>query len=496
VATLRELREALFPGATVVQEATDAQDRTAVSWVRVVRARTPALDVLEAGDLVIVPAATLPVVAPGAAEAGSLADALARAPAAGVLLLGEPIDRASGRGPDDVLATLEAAVIVARLPAYRVARADPASLERRVIGFLVNRRAEIDRQATELEDRLHELALAGADAEDLTAATATSIGRAIALEDQHGAAIAVHAPTSVPGAAAAAAAYLARARSATIRVSLPGGAGTLVVLGDDPLGEVAMSACHRIAPFLALELDREEAVRRARDLERRAEALPAAGPPWVVVLARQGAVDEADTIERREELRSRIRRLAPARRIALRGDARSVELRVVAATEPDDPAGLLLATRIGSLVERTVAVSEPFVDPAARPPAEAEARGALDAADALPEPIPLARADRIAAYRLIGAVHNAPDAIRNARSLVTAAARRGRSPDPSTVATLRAVLDHSSPGEAAAALGVHRNTILYRTRAIERRTGWDLSDPELRLALAIAVRLVQSEQES
>ena len=46
--------------------------------------------------------------------------------------------------------------------------------------------------------------------------------------------------------------------------------------------------------------------------------------------------------------------------------------------------------------------------------------------------------------------------------------------------------------KAADTLGVHRNTVAYRVRRIERLTGWRLSDPELRLPLAIALRLVQT----
>jgi DNA-binding PucR family transcriptional regulator len=45
--------------------------------------------------------------------------------------------------------------------------------------------------------------------------------------------------------------------------------------------------------------------------------------------------------------------------------------------------------------------------------------------------------------------------------------------------------------DAASTLGVHRNTIAYRLARIEELTGWDLADPELRLTLSVAVRLVQ-----
>ena len=60
--------------------------------------------------------------------------------------------------------------------------------------------------------------------------------------------------------------------------------------------------------------------------------------------------------------------------------------------------------------------------------------------------------------------------------------------------TLRVVLDRPGLAEAAAVLGVHRNTIAYRIRRIESLGGWDLHDPELRLSLAVAVRIVQRAQ--
>ena len=62
------------------------------------------------------------------------------------------------------------------------------------------------------------------------------------------------------------------------------------------------------------------------------------------------------------------------------------------------------------------------------------------------------------------------------------------------LATLRVVLREGAGAEAAATLGVHRNTLAYRVRRIEALSGWRLSDPELRLPLLIALELVQTEQ--
>ena len=57
------------------------------------------------------------------------------------------------------------------------------------------------------------------------------------------------------------------------------------------------------------------------------------------------------------------------------------------------------------------------------------------------------------------------------------------------------MLDAAGPIEAAQALGVHRNTIAYRIRRLEETGGWDLSDPDLRLALSVALRIVQNAQD-
>jgi hypothetical protein len=488
--SLRELHDALFPAATTVVEPDAGRAADAVSWVRMLRARTPALEGLERGDLVIAPVSVASLVAAGTGDAAALAQALARAGSAGMLL----VDERRPRGESDTLDALVEAVREAAVPTYRHGPADPAALERRIIEYLVNRRAAIERGAVELEDRLHALALRGADADALTAAVSVTIGRAVALEDEHGAALAVSAPNTIATAAAAAAGYLRRPRAAALRVGLAGGTGALAVLGDEPVGEAAAAAVRRAASFLGLELGREKALRRARDLERRGEVLPTAGPPWVVLVARQGG-DEGDTIERREEARARIRRLLPARRLALRGDATSIELRAVAAPGPDDPRGWLLAGSVADLLARPVAVSEPFVEPSDRPRAEATARDTLDAALELPEPPSIARADRRDAYRLLGSMRNVPDGTRLARALLDRGGRVDGRLDPAFAPTLRAILDHGSPTTAAAALGVHRNTILYRTRSIERRTGWDLADPELRLALSVALRLVRSAQQ-
>jgi DNA-binding PucR family transcriptional regulator len=106
----------------------------------------------------------------------------------------------------------------------------------------------------------------------------------------------------------------------------------------------------------------------------------------------------------------------------------------------------------------------------------------------------VATADRLAAYRLLAALGNLPDGARQGQALLAPLLVGSRAARRERLSTLRAVLDQPGYAEAAAALGIHRNTLAYRIRRIESLTGWRLADPELRLPLAVAIRLVQDDQ--
>lgn len=497
MATLRDLHRAIFPTARPVGLPAGALDPERadreVGWVRVLKARVPAFDALEAGDLAIIPAQSLAVVAPGGSQTHELAAALARARVPAVLLI-------EGESGGEALDALAAAAAEIGLTVLRLGRGDPVGLERSVIGFLVNRRAELDRRAADLESQLARLALLGQGLDVLAAAISSFVGRAVVIEGRRGDPIAVHAPADVPGAAAAVSAYLARPASAALRVTIPappgepGAGGRLVLLGDEPADELERIVSERIAAVLALELARDAAVRQAREATRRGDPLPADGPPWVVLLATQGLADGPDDIAAREETRAELRLLMSPRRLTLRGTSESLELRLVAVAPADDPDGLAIASRLATFLRRTVSVSRPFDEPGARPAAEAAARAALEAADELDEPPSVARAARLPAYQLLGNLHNLPDGLRQSRELLAPILTGRSAVQRERLATLRAVLETASLGEAAARLGVHRNTVAYRISRLEALGGWDLADPDLRFAVGLATRIVQSAQ--
>ena len=492
MASLRDLVRTIFPlarpvGSTALDPARGERE---VTWVRVLKARVPAFDALEGGDLAIIPGPALAVVAPNLTQVDELAAALARARVPAVILV-------DGDGGADSVEALGKAATDAGLTVLRVGRTDPIALERSVIGFLVNRRAELDRRAADLEGQLARLALLGRGLDVLAAAIGAFLGRAVVIEGRRGDPIAVHAPGELPGAGAAVTRYLATPSAAALRVAIPapadepGAGGRLVLLGDDPPNELERIAADRIAALLALELARDAAVRQAREETRRGDPLPAEGPPWVVVLARQAAADRPDDIAAREETRAELRLLVSPRRLALRGTSESLELRLVAAAPADDPDGLAIAGRIASFLARAVAVSRPFEEPGARPAAEASARATLEAVEALDDPPVVGRASRLPAYLLLANVRNLPDGLRQARELLAPVLVGREAVQQERLRTLQAVLEAGSLGEAASRLGVHRNTVAYRVGRLEALGGWDLSDPDLRFALGVATRILR-----
>ena len=494
--TVADVIRSVMPQAVALGPAGQGGDRS-VSWVRVMRARVPAFDALEAGDLVIVPEGALAPIVHEPAEAEHVVEGLRRAAVAAVVMLPQAEGTTRPVGPpvgwSEAASAFIDGVVAAQVPAFRLVGADESALERAVIGYLVNERAELDRQVTRLESDLQAIALAGDGLAAMAAAIAGFFRRAVAIEDADGTIVALHVPPGSAPATLAAARYETRRGPVALERDLPGG-GRFAILGDRPASQLEEAAAERIAVLLALAA-RDSALRRTRD--RGAEALPATGPPWVVVMARQVSPGEELSLTEREERRERVRHLAPARRLLLRGDASSIELRGVAACVPDDPLGLDIGARMARLLGRPVAISHPFDDAGARPAADAEARALLEAGDALAvvqAPPPVLRADRLAQYRLLGSLHNLPDGERHARELLAPLMTGSVRTRAERLATLRAILDAAGPADAAAALGVHRNTVAYRLRGIEAMTGWDLHDPDLRFALALALRIVRNRQ--
>jgi purine catabolism regulator len=158
MASLRELVQTLLPTAEPLVDArAEAMART-VTWVRLLRTRLPAFDGMDAGDLALIPLNTLRSVAPDEAARREMVEYLADHNATGILAIAS---EGSSKDEDAALKHLVAAAAVTRLPCLLVRGAEPAQLERSLIGAVVNRRAELERQAVALERQIAALALDG-----------------------------------------------------------------------------------------------------------------------------------------------------------------------------------------------------------------------------------------------------------------------------------------------------------------------------------------------
>lgn len=504
--SLRELWRSVFPQARPFTGPGQALDRP-VAWVRVLRARVPAFDALEEEDLAIVQHQTLDHLRALGVEPVGVVEAVAGAGGSGLLLVGGPRSLASEAQP------MLARAAARGLAGFVLDEGDVSSLERSAIAYIVTGQAELERRVAELEGDIEQAALAGAGMGGLAATIGRFLARPVAIEGHAGEVLAIHAPPSAAADAPLVTEYLQRRRGAALRLPLPlAGASidrrahtgpALVLLGGAPPSELDELAARRASGLLALELTRGGVI--ATTDPRPTEQLPSGGPPWVVIVARQLDDARPTTHEQRQRSRHELLRSEPANRLLLRGDAASLELRLVAAVSADDPAGHGLAARIAGRLERPVAVSRTFAEPTQRPVHEAEARLTLEAVESVPAAerallsvagVLVGRSELAAAYRLLAAVGGVPDGLRQARALLAPVLRGQPERDRRVLATLRAVLDHAGLAEAAAALGIHRNTLTYRVARIEQLAGWSLSDTSLRFSLALAVRLVQSAQES
>ena len=232
--------------------------------------------------------------------------------------------------------------------------------------------------------------------------------------------------------------------------------------------------------LLALELARDEPFARHATRRGAATRCPADGPPWVVMLA-------TPALGR-----------GPRRHRGPRGDAGRAASADVAASpraarqlgEPRAAAGRRSPGRRSRWPRRRrtawrrsstgpLPCRRPFPEPGARPAAEAAARATLEAAELLAGSAARSSAPRVCLPTCCWAT---------SATFPTASARRVSCSRPILVGraeTQRERLDtlarrarrRPSLAEAAARLGVHRNTIAYRVQRLEARGDWDLVGP-------------------
>ncbi|MFF3017855.1 PucR family transcriptional regulator [Streptomyces sp. NPDC057939] len=143
------------------------------------------------------------------------------------------------------------------------------------------------------------------------------------------------------------------------------------------------------------------------------------------------------------------------------------------------PVGAAAGSRAGGM---NAGVSDPVRALAELPAAWAQATAAARAATAQPRLGPVAQWSRIGPYRMLAALPAGPADDPAARTLLGPAHRE-------LARTAEVFLDCAGQaGRAAAALGVHRQTLYYRLGKVEQLTGLDLDEGEDRLLLHMALK--------
>ena len=435
VTDLAALAAELLPGAAWV--AGERPGRP-IAWVRVLRARVPAFDALEPGDLVDrCPRRRSPSSRPGRRSCASSSTALAAVPVSGVLLVDVEADAGAAPAGDvptrgGGLAGLASAPR-GPIPALRLGRTDPSSSS----GASSGSSSPAARSWSARRRSSRRSFGVGPGGRGRRGAGRRRVGlprpRARARGGPREARSSSTRRRRRPAPRRTRRATRRRPPTAPSRFGSRcprprGPARALVVLGAEPVGELARVALPRVAGLLALELAREEAVRGATRprAASRADAVGRAAvgrPPGAPAGAR-----------RRRRLRRGPRAVARRPCAGQSGSSRRLGAWPFAATPTasssaswrpaaprtfSDSPSRSAAGSAGPL--RSRARSPP---PADRPGAEAEARATLEAALALDDPPRLARADRLAVYRMLGALHRLPDGAAPGASRPRAAARR------------------------------------------------------------------------
>lgn len=254
---------------------------------------------------------------------------------------------------------------------------------------------------------------------------------------------------------------------------------------------------------------RVEATRLSEEQE---VAVEQAARVVAVHLMKERAVAQAELRSRGELLDALVAGVLPgdelARRCAAFGLDVSATHRAVVyrGDQSADLARLLPAAFVAGRLGNTVALVEPAtvlpsIAPAGVGPAAAgpdgiaaslvEASRLLEVAGLLGRH-GLVRRDDLGVYSLLLDPQRSGELEVQSRSLLAPLLRYDEGHGPVLVPTLEMYLDSQSrPKEAAARLNLHVNTLYYRLARIRELSGWDLEDPEQRLQLHLACRVLR-----
>lgn len=283
-----------------------------------------------------------------------------------------------------------------------------------------------------------------------------------------------------------------------------------IVAGDHPLTELDELAIDHAATVAALVILKEQAVRETQHTLRGdffAQLLRFDGERDSLLLERAHSVgyqfDEPHqvlfilcktaTSGVMTQLMARLERWLRAQGGWSLVVARERGLAVVVEAKAE-AAGQVLAEKLAVEISNpaqklTVGVGRVYTSEGQARRSYAEAREAAEIGEKLGRP---PRAVCFWELGLLDWLHHLPSEVLESNAylaVVRALAEHDRKTNGDLVRTLDAYLEHNGAlAEAAAALNVHRNTLLYRVGRIEEITGLDLKDTHQRLNLHVALK--------
>ncbi len=442
-----------------------------VSWAVIARAGAPMLPPLRGGEIVILPQSAF-------AWSGETLEALLRD-----LEPHEPAAVVVDHGVRPALDMANPPLPVLAMPGVSLTGELESSLNR----LLTERRGELYRAGTEFGRTLTALSSRGADVSRLVAAAATTIGLPIAVLDRADRTLA-RSGFGAEGTAATDAVAIVRSLTDGCRVVIgppPSERQALARLVADRIVVALNDALIRNADLRPRGAARAQAIadllaagesRGQRGLEADALriGLPIAADYRVVLARADGSGGE----------RPQWRQTTTAVHDAGQMDGANAVLIECQGRDAD-----VLPDSASEASTGHVAISGVAHGVGAIPEAVRQARfvDQLLAAGAAPGPI--ARFDRLddmQAFRLLYELRDSDAARQYARDALGALPKCDRRGElrKTLLAFLAAGGSHV---EAARRLGVHRNTLSYRLRQIDRAVGRDSSDPAVRLTLHLAL---------
>ncbi|MBV8085006.1 MAG: helix-turn-helix domain-containing protein [Chloroflexi bacterium] len=516
------LRLALPPG-TEVLGGRDGLDAT-VTWATTFRTRAPMLDHLEGGELVLLSLATAHVVDPQLTLTSILSMLHERAVAA--LAVDGEIDEMAMSTTDQLRMPLLA------LPAG----ADLYGLEKSIVGLVLNKQAELQARAAQLQRQLTQVAMQGKGLAGIAAELAKATGRSVAVYDarlqplaEAGLAVPSPAPEQtkalqvvarnpVPLSQEPAAEWIEPEGGAGPRwaAAIPvnnRAAGALTLAAPDgELTELDGLLAVRAASVCAVEMVKQRAVVEAeakmqgdfvRDLLRGSYASEASilaraanlewdveGQHAVAAFDLKSPADAAGGLLRSAISRRGVRPLVAAwERSAAFIYPLPPEARVDDWREVVERIRAEVANQVG-VRALSAGVGRPHAGLKGVQRSCLEAEQALHAGERLfGSGQTVAFAD-LGAYRLLAQLHGTAELQFFQQEVLGDLIEHDERSGGQLLATLEAFFAaNGNLSKTAEMLFVHRNTLMYRLNRVEELTGRSLDDPETRFDLQLALKM-------